>query len=410
MSTSAKSNPALAQLQRQWQITAGSYGLVVVAGSLGLAWSALSPALTMRWALLAAFLLAVELIVLRRNLPKNRPTPDSPLRATLGLGNALTLARGVAYGLMAGFLFAPRPDGLLAWAPAILYSVSVAADYFDGFLARITNHQTLLGEVLDIEFDGLGILVAMALAVQYGQLPVVILLLAVSRPLFLWGMQWRSRQGLTNHPMTPSDERRIAAGLLMGFMGIVLWPVFTPPATSIAGAVFGGAVAVSFLRDWLVVIGWLQPASPAYMRWRTRLKRLLFEHLPLFLRLGCLPVVALLSWNISRSPGDWSSGLASTAFPLFMGLGLVAGVAALLGVIARLAAVALVALACADLIVRGDSPEVLALLAVGVLLIALGNGILALWTPDERLLRRRAGDDNKSGPHAAPKIVGDKSA
>ena len=48
-------------------------------------------------------------------------------------------------------------------------------------------------------------------------------------------------------------------------------------------------------------------------------------------------------------------------------------------------------MACADLIARGDSPEELALLAVGVLLVALGNGRAALWTPDERLLRRRAG-------------------
>ena len=391
--------PSLAQLQRQWQMAAGSYGLVVVAGSLGLGWSALSPALTLRWTLLAAFLLTVELIVLRRNLPKNRPSPDSPLRDSLGWGNALTLARGVAYGLMAGFLLAPRPDGILAWAPAILYSVAVAADYFDGFLARITNHQTLLGEVLDIEFDGLGILVAMALAVQYGQLPEAILLLAASRPLFLWGMQWRDRQGLPNHPMTPSDERRIAAGLLMGFMGIVLWPVFAPPATHIAGAVFGGAVAASFLRDWLVVIGWLQPTSPAYILWRNRLKNLLFERLPFLLRLISLPAVGLLLWNV---------GPSSTLFPLLIGLGVLAGVAALLGVITRLAAIGLVILACAALVFQGDSPEALAVLTVGVLLIALGSGAPALWAPDERLLRRRAGDKNTPS-NTAPKVVGAKS-
>jgi hypothetical protein len=191
--------------------------------------------------------------------------------------------------------------------------------------------------------------------------------------------------------MTPSDERRIAAGLLMGFMGIVLWPVFRPPATHIAGAVFGGAVALSFLRDWLVVIGWLDPSNSAYTRWRARLKILLFEYLPLLLRLASLPVVALLLWKITRGPDPWPGGLPSAVIPLLLGLGLVAGIAALLGLIARLAAIGLIGLACAHLIVWGDSPEVLALLAVGVLLVALGNGRLALWTPDERLLRRRAG-------------------
>lgn len=382
---------SLARLRRQWQIAAGVGGLVVVAGYFWLRQGDLSPARSLQWAVLAALLLAVEMLVLRRNLHKNRPTLDSPLRSSLGWGNAVTLARGAAYGLMAGFLFAPRPSGLLDWAAAILYSAAIVADYCDGYLARITNHTTLLGEVLDIEFDGLGMLVAMALAVQYGQLPEAVLLLAASRPLFLWGMKLRERWGLPNHPMTPSDERRIAAGLLMGFMGIVLWPVFAPPATYIAGAVFGGAVAASFLRDWLVVIGWLKPTSPAYIRWRARLKTIIFERIPLLLRLASLPVATLLLWSIVRIPGLWTNGLPSAVVPLLIGLGLLAGITALLGVIARLAAIGLVALACADTVVRGDSPEALALLALGVLLVALGNGSPALWTPDERLLRRRAG-------------------
>lgn len=379
---------SLAHLQKQWWIVAGCAGLLVVAVYFWLQEGRLTPGRALQWMLLAALFLAVELLILRRNLHKNRPSQDAPLRETLGWGNALTLTRGTSYALMAGFLFAPRPGGLLDWLPAILYISAIVADYCDGYLARITHHTTLLGEILDIEFDGLGMLVAMVLAVQYGQLPGFVLLLAASRPLFLWGMKLRERWGLPNHPMTPSDERRIAAGLLMGFMGIVLWPVFRPPATHIAGVVFGGAVAASFLRDWLVVIGWLDPSSPAYLHWRTWLKTLLFERLPLLLRLASLPVAALLLWHITRGP---DSDLPSAVIPFLLGLGLLAGFAALLGLITRLAAIGLVGLACTDLIVRGDSPQTLLLLAVGVLLVALGNGKPALWTPDERLLRRRAG-------------------
>ncbi|MCL4835183.1 MAG: CDP-alcohol phosphatidyltransferase family protein [Caldilineaceae bacterium] len=376
---------SLTPLQKQWWIVAGSYGLMIIAGFLWLQREALTSGWVLRWALLAALFLTVELLILHRNLRKNRPSPDAPLRASLGWGNALTLLRGAAYGLMAGFLFAPRPGGLLDWIPAILYISAIAADYCDGYLARITHHTTLLGEILDIEFDGLGMLVAMALAVQYGQLPGIVLLLAAGRPLFLWGMKLRARWGLPNHPMTPSDERRIAAGLLMGFMGIVLWPLFRPPATHIAGAVFGGAVALSFLRDWLVVIGWLQPTSPAYQRWRVWLKRFLFEWLPAVLRLASLP--ALLWLYTSLSP---TAAGGTLPLPL-LGLGLLIGLAALLGIIARLAALGLIGLACATLILRGESLEVLVLLGVGVLLVTLGNGKLALWTPDERFLRRRAG-------------------
>lgn len=391
-------NPSLtlARLRRQWLLVAALYGLALLVGYLWLA-AQLSPPRALQWALLAGLLLALELLVLGRNLHKNSAAPHTPLRSGLGWGNGVSLARGLAYGAMAGFLFAPRPGGLLDWLPALLYTGAIAADYLDGYLARITHHTTLLGEILDIEFDGIGILIAMTLAVQYGQLPPLILLLAVSRPLFLWGMKWREGRGLPNHPMTPSDERRIVAGLLMGFMAILLWPVFTPPATWLAAAAFGGAVALSFLRDWLVVIGWLQPASPAYTRWRLRLKGLLFEWLPLLLRMAALPAAVWLLWTLQRQPGAWSSHLAAPPGALLIGLGLLAGGAALLGLIGRLAALGLVALACADLIVRGDSPATLLLLGAGILLLLVGNGKAALWTPDERLLRRRAGQRAAGG-------------
>lgn len=376
------------RLRRQWWLAAlgacalacGSY--ILLRSTPG---GAFSPDQAARWTLLAAGLMAVELAVLGRNLHKNRARGSAPLRPSLGWGNWVTLLRGAAYGCMAGFLLASRPPGLLAWAPALLYIGAVAADYLDGYLARVTGHTSELGEILDIEFDGLGILIAMALTVQYGQLPAIVLLLALSRPLFLWGMKLRERWGLPNHPMTPSDERRIVAGLLMGFMGIVLWPVFAPPATHIAGAIFGGAVALSFARDWLVVIGWLRPASPAYMLWRTRLKSLLFVWLPLLLRVGALPLLVWFVRAVLQSPGGWSNS------PLLFAAALLVGVTALLGVIARLSALGMISLACADLILRGDSPETFLLLAAGGLLMVLGNGALALWTPDERLLRRRAG-------------------
>lgn len=388
MRTNSLENRSKTELRRQWWLAVLGACLLICVSFLLLRDTesrGLSQEHAIRWALLACGLMAVELLVLGRNLHKNRARASAPLRPTLGWGNWITLLRGAAYGLMAGFLFAPRPPGMLAWAPAILYTGAVAADYLDGYLARLTNQTSELGEILDIEFDGLGILIALALTVQYGQLPPVILLLAVSRPLFLWGMKLRARRGLPNHPMTPSDERRIVAGLLMGFTGIVLWPVFEPPATHIAGGIFGGAVALSFLRDWLVVIGRLRPAGPGYIRWRARLKGFFFRRLPLALRLLALPVLVWLIQRIAQQPGDWG-GIGWPA-----GIGLLIGLALLPGVIVRLAALGLIGLACADLLLRGDSPETLLLLAVGGLLVVLGNGAPALWTPDERLLRRRAG-------------------
>ncbi|MBX3054423.1 MAG: CDP-alcohol phosphatidyltransferase family protein [Caldilineaceae bacterium] len=375
----------LSRLHFFWWLAVGISGLLVIAGAWGINLATHKPERALQWAMGTGLVLGVELLILRRNLHKNRSSPDAPLRGSLGWGNVVTLGRGAAYGLMAGFLFAPRPGGLLDWTPALLYTGAIVADYWDGYLARITHHTTMLGEILDIEFDGLGMFVAMGLAVQYGQLPEIILLLAAGRPLFLWGMKWRERSGRPNYPMTPSDERRIAAGLLMGFMGIVLWPVFAPPATHIAGAIFGGAVAASFVRDWLVVIGWLRPASPGYIRWRGRLKAWLFGWLPLLLRLACLPAAGWFLWSAG------SNSQRPAFFTLLAGLALLAAVAALTGTAARLAGIVLAGVACAGLIGWGDSLPVLTLLAVAAALVVLGNGRLALWTPDETFLRRRAG-------------------
>ncbi|RME51962.1 MAG: CDP-alcohol phosphatidyltransferase family protein, partial [Caldilineae bacterium] len=264
--------PALVRLQSRWRqlILLDAVVVLLAVALLRQQPAGLTrpPGWALQWAFLAGAVLLVEMLVLWRHLERNRPRPGAPLRADLGWGNGVTLARGVAYAFMAGFLFAPRPGGLWNWAPAALYLAAFVADYLDGYLARVTGHTTELGEVLDIEFDGLGILIAVALAVQYGQLPAVFLLLAVARPLFVWGMAWRTRRGLPNHPMTESGWRRLVAGLLMGFVAVVLWPVFTPPATYMAAAVFGLPVAASFLRDWLVVSGRLQPTGAGYRRWR----------------------------------------------------------------------------------------------------------------------------------------------
>ena len=223
-----------------------------------------------RWLMISALVVAGVFWFLRRVLDQNHPPGQKELYPDLGSANRLSIFRGIAYAWMAGFLLMPRPGGLIDWLPALLYGGASIADVFDGYLARRSGRITRLGETLDMEFDGMGVLVGCALAVQYGQLPLLFLLVGAARPLFVWGMLWRTRKGLPNYPLTESDQRRIIAGLLMIFLSTVLWPILEPPVTYAVGVVFGGAVAVSFVRDWLVTIGWLRPGSPTYILWRAR--------------------------------------------------------------------------------------------------------------------------------------------
>ncbi len=199
--------------QRWWGITAVSLTLLLlIYGWLWQIW----PLHANRWVVFASLAMAYCLWVVWRGLIENHRNGEHLLLATLGWGNRLTLMRGLAISLVAGFLFSPWPQGALAWLPVLLYTIADIADYLDGYVARVTNHATKLGERLDMEFDGLGMLVVSVLAVWYGQLPWWYLTLGLARYLFVFGLWWRERQGLPVYEIQPSVHRRIFAGFQMG--------------------------------------------------------------------------------------------------------------------------------------------------------------------------------------------------
>ena len=187
----------VAHLQRQSRRLTLICSLTLVVGAILLRLGALDPDFSARrWLMISALTVAGVFWFLRRVLDQNHAPGRQELFADLGPANVLTIYRGLAYAWMAGFLLLPRPGGLLDWLPALLYIGASVADVFDGYLARRSDRVTRLGETLDMEFDGFGVLVASALAVQYGQLPLLFLLVAFARPLFVWGMLWRTRNGL----------------------------------------------------------------------------------------------------------------------------------------------------------------------------------------------------------------------
>lgn len=357
-----------------------------------------------RWLLLATLVIGIELWLVRRNLGKNHRHGETHLLPSLGIGNTLTLIRGLAYALMAGFLFAPRPEGWLAWAPAILYSVACFADFFDGYLARLTDHSTVLGEVLDMEFDGLGMLVAISLAIQYGQLPWIYLLIGLGRPLFVWGLRWRAQRGLPEFPMTPSANRRIVAGVQMGFMMILLWPVFAPPLTYLVALMFGGPIVASFLRDWFVMIGVLDPASDGYRRTHGMIRQILFVWLPLFFRYSAAALTGLILWRVFQDRTLWLTlpspfdAIAAGITAVVLVLGTLAVVTAVFGVAGRITGIVFILVACVDALARGLGLDNGFVLVAAATLVMTGTGRFALWTPEEYLFNTRTGQRKPARP------------
>ena len=392
---------SLAHLRRQWWLVVGSYALAAAFSytllrSVGLA----EPA--WRWMAPVALAMGFTLAVLRRGLPDNHRRGETALFPRLGLANAVTLLRGCLLGILAGFLLFPRPAGGLAWLPVLIYTAAAATDFVDGYLARVTNQPTLLGERLDMEFDSLGALLAVSLAVAYGQLPAWALLMGLARYLFVGGLAWRAWRGLPVYDLPASAHGRIVAALFMSFVSVVLWPVLDPTATRFAAIWFALPLAASFGRDWLVVSGRIDPASPAYRRTMSRWRRLLTRRLPVLLRLVATACLATLAATALRSPDGlvgafhWPGVLTPQASAvLIVGLGLVGAVSTLFGLEARLGALLLLFPAGASISTGGLNPVNGLLLASAITLLHTGGGDLALWRPSDRLFLQRLGQPRK---------------
>jgi CDP-diacylglycerol---glycerol-3-phosphate 3-phosphatidyltransferase len=389
---------ALKRLEKRWGIFSGASFLIL--GILyWLSYIFWKPLYAAGWGITAAIGLSYLIWFLWRNLLKNHRPGEANLLPTLGPGNTLTLARGVLLAYLAGFLLLPKPVGDLAWAPAILFTLVIAADFFDGYLARVSNHITRLGAELDLHLDGIGMLVAILLAVRYGQLPSWYLSIALARYLFLGGIYIRSRLGYQIYELPESIRRRAFAGLQMGFVSIMLWPLFTPPGTFLAAVVFATPFLFGFLLDWLIVCGVIRPTRHrifADARW------LFAKGLPLALRAILLASLVLLSGERYLHYSNRIPSLAAHDIFLAVPFGLITFTAEtlilallVLGTAGRLASIAGLLILGVDQTFGLLQPSQYLLIVIYISTIYLGTGPFSLWKLEDRLIFRKAGEANR---------------
>jgi CDP-diacylglycerol---glycerol-3-phosphate 3-phosphatidyltransferase len=369
------SQDALASLQRSWALFAlasASY-LAAVYTVLRLEWQA---AAASRWLGLTSLTILYLLVVLGRNLDKNSRPGEDRLLPDLGWGNWMTLLRGVLVANLVGFLFSPRPQGWLAWLPGILYSLAITADALDGYLARRTNHATRLGGILDISFDGLGVLAAALLIIQYGRVPPWYVLVAFARYAFLAGIKVRRWRGKPVYELPGSVHRRIFAGIQFIFIAVVLYPVFLPPLTWAAATLFALPFLAGFVRDWLVVSGAWHPTSIDPLEGRN------WPAVRVALRLG-LAILAILALEQMLEAG------LQPAWPgvILPFLQFAAAVLVLFGIAARInAGIALGLLGLGQMIFAPTGVQYLQVIGYTTI-VYLGAGPWSLWSPEETWLR-----------------------
>jgi CDP-diacylglycerol--glycerol-3-phosphate 3-phosphatidyltransferase len=245
------------RLYKQWwlALTGGVLLVTVTTAVIARSLPAISP---LRWSLQASLIIIIILLILRSSLDLNRRGYNGPLNPSLGAASWITLARGGLIALLAGFWLQPWPgrdsEGQwFAFLPGAFYVAAILGDALDGWVARHTGSETLLGEYLDSRVDALGILVASLVAVGYGQLPGIYVSAGLAWYLLRLAVWLRRKSGHACGKVKRRRSARFMAGLQMAFLGVVLLPLLAPPNTHVAAVLILIPFLAGFVLDWQMI-------------------------------------------------------------------------------------------------------------------------------------------------------------
>ena len=217
--------------------------------ALGLLWS-VSPPFVAAVGTMLVFQILIFAYTGRQTSGKLQDQSPHLTPATL-----VTVTRGTAAVLLAGFLVVARPDGLFAWLPALLFGAAALFDGLDGVLARATNSQSEYGALLDVEMDALALLVGVAVAVRAGQAPGYYLTVGVARYAFVAGIWLRRKRGKPVKELPPRLSRRVLGAFQMVVVFLALTPALGATESRLLAAVAMVPFLLGFARDWLLVTG-----------------------------------------------------------------------------------------------------------------------------------------------------------
>jgi len=105
----------------------------------------------------------------------------------LNAPNLMTLGRIALIPLLLWLLYYEnRRNSFIA---AMVYAVCALSDWFDGWLARISNKVTTLGKFLDPLADKVIVLSALVMLVRLGRVPVWVVVIIITREFLISGLR-----------------------------------------------------------------------------------------------------------------------------------------------------------------------------------------------------------------------------
>ncbi len=360
--------------------------LIFFAALLSFIWSLKE---SFQWFVQAGLLwiLVIHRTVKLHNL--NRSSIQVDVYPNLGWANRLTLFRGFLIAFTGGFTFQANLSEKVLLIPAFSYLLATIIDRIDGYVARRTQHESLLGTKLDIEFDALGLLIAPLLAVWIGQIHWSYLSVSLAYYLFQWGIYWRLKKKKSVYQLPTNMSRRAVAGFQMGFLAVVLWPILSPPATIVAGIVFMLPLLAGFIMDWLTVSGQIKLEDPSYINFsKTITNATQIALLPalrvLIIFLLCLSLVRINSFPLLSNEFSFINPvlLVSLMFSALM---------IFIGINGRFFAIILSCLLCWFFLSYDMQKLDVILLASVIWVMQFGTGKYSLWLWDEEWVNRYDG-------------------
>jgi len=105
----------------------------------------------------------------------------------LNAPNLITLARIAMVPVFLYLLYYENRRNSF-WA-AIIYAVCALTDWFDGWLARVSDRVTTLGKFLDPLSDKVIVLSALVMLVKLGRVPVWVVVIIVAREFLISGLR-----------------------------------------------------------------------------------------------------------------------------------------------------------------------------------------------------------------------------
>jgi CDP-diacylglycerol---glycerol-3-phosphate 3-phosphatidyltransferase len=125
-----------------------------------------------------------------------RGVPPAPHRKTrrerlreelLNAPNLMTLGRVACIPIFLALLaYENRRNSFLA---AVVFAAAAISDWFDGWLARVSNKVTTLGKFLDPLADKIIVLSALVMLLRLGRVPVWVVVLILARELLISGLR-----------------------------------------------------------------------------------------------------------------------------------------------------------------------------------------------------------------------------